>query len=652
MRQILPYIITGLATGSLYGLAALGLVLTYRTSGVFNFGHGAIAAAAAFVFYTLHYTHGLAWPIAAAVTILLFGIVIGFAMERITRGLGDVPQAVVIVATVGVLLATQGLLYEIYGPVIRGFPEFLPTSGFTVVGVNVSWSRVISFTVATGSSLGLYAFLRRSRLGIAMRAVVDNPQLVALAGEDPPRVRAAAWAIGSAFAALSGILLAPALGLDVTLLTLLVVQAFGACAVGWFVSLPLTYVGGLVIGVAASLATKYFTEAPFSGVPSSVPFLVLIVVLLAVPTSRFPQRRATVRSLVAETPPFTGPLRIGLAVLGGIALLLVPNMVGSKLPVWISGLTYVVIFGSLALLVWTSGQISLCHAAFAAVGATTMAHLTQAGVPWLVALLLAACCTVPVGALVAIPALRLSGIYLGLITMGFGILIQNVVFTTWLMFGTKQLLSAPRPQLGMIDGADDRWLYYVVLAIAACTCGALTGIYRSRLGRLLRALAETPTMLTTHGLSVNQTRLIVFCVSAFFAGLGGGLLITQYGSVGGTSFGPIQSLLMLAVLGICGTRLLRSTLLAAVLFAVLPGYVNGFGIDRQTLAFGVTAIAAAIVVAQRTALDAWLARVASNYRGRLAHSPVLERRRATDPVGVASPGPALREFVRTGTVTS
>ena len=625
MRSLLPFVISGLVTGSLYGLAGLGLALTYRTSGVFNFGHGAIAAGAAYVFYTLHVTYDLPWPVAVIVTMTAFATVVGFIMERIARGLGDVPEAVVVVVTVGILLGVQGLLFVVYGPILRPFPEFLPTSGFTVMGVNVSWSQVISFLVASGAAAALYLFLRRSRLGVSMRAMVDNPTLVALSGDRPGRVRAAAWVIGPAFAALSGILLAPTVGLDAILLTLLVVQAFGACAIGLFSNLPLIYGGGFVIGVVASIATKYLTSGPLSGVPSSVPFLILITVLLTVPAGKLPQRRASLGSLVPESPPLSRRAAVALVVGGGGALLAIPSVVGTRLPVWTTGLTYFVIFGSLALLVWTSGQISLCHASFVAIGATTMAHLSEAQVPWVPAVLLAGLLAVPAGALVVIPAIRVSGIYLALATLGFGILMQNVFYPTSWMFRSSLGVSAPRPQLGFIDGANDKWFYYIVLVFAALTCFTLVTINRGRLGRLLRALAESPTMLSTHGLGVNQIRLVVFCLSAFLAGVGGALRITQFGSATSLSYGPFQSLILLAVLAICGTRLLRSSILAAGLFVILPSYLPGFGVDQQTLAFGGFAIGAGLLFARRPDLKAAIANVAARDSDRLRHGPVSGR---------------------------
>ena len=608
MTEVLPFVVTGIVTGSLYGLGGLGLVLTYRTSGVFNFGHGAIAAGAAYLFYSLHFTHGLPWPVASLITLAAFGVVVGWVMERITRGLGDVPEAVVVVATVGIFLGVQGLLFILYGAPTRSFPDFLPTSGITLSGVNVSWAQMISLGIATTVAVVLYVFLRTSRLGVAMRAVVDNPTLTALSGEVPARIRRASWTIGTAFAGLTGILLAPTLGLDATLLSLLVVQAFGACSIGLFQNLPLTYAGGIAVGVAASLATKYFTSGALQGLPPSVPFLVLFGMLLVVPTARLPRRRASLRSLIPETKPMA-PKTAALAVsFGGLALVLIPSVAGTRLPVWNAALVNVIVFASLALLVWVSGQISLAHASFLAVGATTMAHLAGGGMPWGLALLLAGLATVPVGAAVALPAIRLSGLYLALATLGFAVFMQNVVYPTSWMFSSSLTVSVSRPQFGAFDGASNTSFYYLVLVIAGVSCAAMAAIRRGQLGRLLRALSETPTMLQTNGLAVNMTRLIVFCISAFFAGIAGALLVTQFGSASGVSFGPINSLVLLAVLSICGTRPLRSSVLAAGLLSVVPGYLDGFNAERQLLTFGVAAVAAGIVLNKRIEIAAWLAR--------------------------------------------
>jgi branched-subunit amino acid ABC-type transport system permease component len=638
VSDYLPFLVAGLVAGSLYGLAGLGLVLTFRTSGVFNFAHGAIAAGAAFVFYSLHDTHGVAWPLAALFTIAVFALVVGPLLEAVTRPLAGAPDAVVVIGTVGLLLAVQGLLYLVYGNAARNTTTFLPESGFRAGEVFISWAQVISVGIAAAGAVLLYWFLQTARLGVSMRAVVDNPDLVDLSGEAPARIRRAGWALGSAVAAIAGILLAPTLSLDVNLLTLLVVQAFGACAIGLFSSLPLTFVGGLVIGVAASLATKVFTEQPFTGIPPTVPFLVLIAVLLIVPVAKLPGGRSGRRSLVASAP---GP-RTRTTVLGGAAaavvVVLVPFVVGSKLPVWTTGLAYVVVFGSLALLTWGSGQISLCHAAFLAVGTTTMAKLGEHGVPWFPALLLAGLAAVPFGAVVAVPALRLSGIYLALATLGFGIFMQNVMYPSSLMFGIQLDVRVPRPAVGPFDASDGRTLYFMMLAtVVACVAGILA-FQRGRFGRLLGGLAESPTMLTTHGLSTTTARLIVFCASAFFAGIGGALAVTQTGAASGVTFGPVQSLFYLAVLGVSGTRRLRSPVLAALLFSVLPGYATGFGSNRQLLGFGSVAVVASLALARREAVGAWIRSAALRSDVRRGHGPVVGRTGRTVVVETGASG--------------
>lgn len=623
MSELLPYLVSGLVTGSLYGLAGIGLVLTYRTSGVFNFAHGAIAAGGAFLFYSLNVTYDIPWALAALITLVVFGVVVGGLLEWITRAFAGAADAVIVIGTVGLLLAVQGSLYLHYGNETRTAPQFLPEDGFRVSGVLISWGQVITFAIAVAVSVGLYLFLRLARAGVAMRAVVDNARLVDLSGDAPQRVRRRGWAMGSATAALSGILLSPVLNLDVNLLTLLVIQAFGACAIGMFSSLPMTFVGGLTVGVLASFSTKFFTKAPFTGIPASIPFLVLFGVLLVVPVAKLPGSRAVRKTLTVAAPRSLSLRSTALLALPAlIGLLLVPHVVGTKLPVWTTALAYVLVFASLGLLTWGSGQISLCHAAFLALGTTTMSHLTARGVPWLVALLLSGLSVVPAGMIVAIPAIRLSGLYLALATLGFGIFLQSVIYPSDLMFGVKLNATLPRPQIGPINASSDTALYYVMLVLVAGFLGLILLIQRGRFGRLLRALAENPTMLSTHGLGVNLTRLVVYCLSSFFAGISGALLITQTGVASSVTFGPILSLLLLAVLGLCGTSRLFSPVLAAGLFAILPSYVTGLGQNRQLLAFGLAAMLAATVLAQRRPLNLWVAHRAAASDGRRDRTPV------------------------------
>jgi len=274
VSEVLPFIITGLTTGAVYGLAGVGLVLTYKTSGVFNFAHGAIAAVAAYVFYSLHVSSGWSWPLAAAVAVFVLGPLVGLLLEFIARGIQGKNLALQVAATVGLLLVIQAVLVLIYGTTeLRTVERFLPAGDIVFLSTNVQWSDIITFTFAAAVTAALSVMFRRARLGLEMRAVVDSPSLLDLEGTSPVRTRRAAWALGTMLAAVSGVLFAPLLPLDAIQLTLLVVAAFGAAAVGAFRNLPLTFAGGLLIGVLASLSTKYFTTGLLAGLPPALPFV-------------------------------------------------------------------------------------------------------------------------------------------------------------------------------------------------------------------------------------------------------------------------------------------------------------------------------------------------------------------------------------------
>jgi ABC-type branched-subunit amino acid transport system permease subunit len=277
------------------------------------------------------------------------------------------------------------------------------------------------------------------------------------------------------------------------------------------------------------------------------------------------------------------------AIVGAALLIAVPSLVGARLPVYTHGLTLVILFLSLALLVRTSGQISLCHAAFAAFGATSFAHLsTGAGLPWFIALILAGCAVVPIGAIVALPAIRLSGVYLALATFGFGLLMERVIYGSGLMFGALGYRKAPRPFFARSETS----FYFLVLVIAVCATALVMLVIRTRLGRLLRGLGESPVALTTNGLGVSVTRVIVFSISAFLAGIAGALFASAGGNVGVRGFGAFDSLLFLVVLLAVGREVVSSSIVAAVAVAVAPAYLPDWFLEQQSLIFGLSAIAA------------------------------------------------------------
>jgi ABC-type branched-subunit amino acid transport system ATPase component/branched-subunit amino acid ABC-type transport system permease component len=553
MNEYLPFVVSGIAAGSIYGLAAMGLVLTYKTSGIFNFGQGAIATAGAYFFYYLHVEHGWDWLPAFVVAVLVGGPLMGLVMEPIARRLSRQRTAAKIVGTVGLILLVQGLGTVKYGADTIRVRQFLPRAfdHFRIAGVNVSYPQLWVTLFGLVAAILLYALFRFARTGLAMRAVVDDADLVARQATSPEQVRRVSWIIGCTFAAASGVLVLPFIGLNAIGLTFLVVQAFGAAAIGAFSSIPLTFAGGLVIGILANLAQKLaIGHDAISGLPSSIPFLVLFLVLLILP------RRKLVPPTALEQRPqlqyrAPGVVRAATGVVVLVPLLLVPQIVGSdKLGYFTIGLTQVLIILSLGLLVRTSGQVSLCHAAFAAIGATAFSQLAvDHGLPWLLALVLGALVVVPVGAIVAIPAIRLSGLFLALATFGFGVLVEQLFYARGFMFTVLQNgRPMPRPSIAQ----SDKDYYYVVLGFVVVVSLLIVAIIRARLGRVLRGLSESPVAVATMGLSTNTTRVIVFCISAFLAGVGGILYggAVNFASTSDSHFASFQSLVLLAVLAL------------------------------------------------------------------------------------------------------
>ena len=592
MRSVLPYIIVGITTGSIYALAAVGLVLTFRTSGIFNFAHGAQAALAAYVMFEFRQRMGLPWPVAGLLSLLLAGVATGLVLERLARVLATAPVAARVTATIGLFVGIQGAIVAIFGGAAFPMKFFLPTRLFEIGGVTIRYEQVIVTSAVLLAVVGLTWFLGRSRTGAATQAVVDDPALLALQGTNPAAVRRTAWVIGSCFAAVSGMLLAPTTGLDVYVLSLLVFFAFGAAAVGAFNSLGWTYAGGLGIGVAASLLTKYVNaSSPLGQLPSTLPFLVLFGALLLTPRSRLIERgEQTVRRAL---PPVKLP---PVALVATAALLLSPPLIGVNVTLYTTALAFVILFASLSLLVRTSAQISLCQMTFAAVGGAACAHAANAGIPWPLAVALGGLVAVPVGALVAIPAIRLSGLYLAIATFGLAVLVQRLFFTTSFLFGSGySVLRAPRPKLGWLEIHSDAGYYYVVLTVTVLACAMIMIVRRSRLGRLLQGLADAPVALSAHGTNTNVTRLWVFCLTAFLAGVAGAILAPITGSASPPLYDFSVSLLLVAVLFIAGRQPILGPFIAAVLFIVIPGSIRNATVNEYTpVLFGVGAVVAAM----------------------------------------------------------
>ena len=560
MNDLLNYVVPGLTIGSVYAIIALGLVLTYKTTGIFNFAHGGLAATAAYMFHEFRVEQGLPWGWAFVLSLLLVGVVGGLIMERLATLLAQAPTVMVVVATVGLLVLLQSLMTAIYGAATLRDEPYLPSGGFRLGDVLVTGADMIQIGVALAAAVGLTYYFGRTRAGKAMTAVVDDPALLSLQKTDPTFVRRQAWVLGSCFAAVSGMFLAPVLGISVNTMILLVIAAYGAAAVGRFESLPLTVGGAVVIGLLVSYLpsqTRSSDSVFISTLPQNIPFIVLFGVFVFTPARLLTARG--VRNVRRLSPIREFPLRVTVP---GLALLLAAAVAGplvineNDILQYASGFGYAMIFASLGLLVWMSGQISLCQMSFAAIGAAVTGHMLADGHSWPIAILIAGLVAVPFGAVVAIPAIRLSGIYVAVATFGFGIVVQTVFFPSKFMFGeTTNNVDVPRPKILGIDFTTPTGYYYLALISLVLVLAVVLAVRRSQLGTLLRAMSDSPVALDAHAREHDRHRVIVFCLAAFLAALGGatiaGVPQSASGLVGGT-YSFTVSLALIPLLAICG----------------------------------------------------------------------------------------------------
>ena len=246
--------LVGIALGALYALAALGIVLIYKTTGVLNFAQGAVSMFSAFVAYQFGVVMQVP-AVLAVVLALLFAAGFGWFMERFTlRPLRDRPVLTRVIVTLGWLLVLQSVAGLIWKDTAYHIPlQIFPQTGIHLGILTLGYNQIANVIIAAVLALGLGVFLRVSPLGIAMRATADNPTAARLLGIGINRISVSAWVLGSVLAGIAGLLLAPLVTLNTTSLIVLVIEAFGAALIGGLSSLPLTFAGGIGLGVAQSV---------------------------------------------------------------------------------------------------------------------------------------------------------------------------------------------------------------------------------------------------------------------------------------------------------------------------------------------------------------------------------------------------------------
>lgn len=578
MQTFLTFLLIGITIAAVYAISATGLVVTYITSGVFNFAHGAIGMFLAFVYWELLVNRGWPTPLALLMTLGVVAPALGasldiLVMRRLLRGASVATKLVV---TLALLLAFQGLALAIWGIELRTLPGIWGAERtFTISSLVVSWDQATTIVAAVVVAFGLRLLFRRTRLGVAMRAVVDNPELCAIKGLRPNVVTAASWALGSMLAGLAAILIAPGLNLEVNTLSLLVVSAYAAAVVGRLQSLPATFAGALILGISQTLVVGYLPQSNelVQNLKPAMPFVLLLGALLLRPERRLPEK------VRARAEPAAPRLRTTL-VIAGTALLAAAVLSGSmstyQLLVGAKGLIFACVVLSLVLLTGLSGQVSVMQMSFAGVGAVVVGKL-GADVPWLLALVLAAVAAAVLGVLVALPVLRLRGIYLALSTLAFAILLDGLFFGNSRVLGGGETLAVQRPELLGLDFSSDRGVFIMATIMAAGFGVVFLAVRRSGFGRMLAALRDSPNACQTLGMNIMAIKLQVFALSAAMAGAAGVMLGALQVRIGALDFLYFRSLTVLLVATIFGITSVSGALLGAFFFVVLPELLRELG---------------------------------------------------------------------------
>jgi branched-subunit amino acid ABC-type transport system permease component len=274
------FTVIGVVLGGIYALAAIGLVLIYRVSGVLNFAHGAVAMFATFVAYQVSVKDGLPGWVGLLAAVAA-GLVIGYVIERFTmRPLTGQPALTKVVVTIGWLLVLQTAAGLIWGSTAYHRPvQLVSRHGFKLwpTHVIVGYDQLTTVVVAVVLALGVAAVLRWTVLGAQMRAVADDPQAARLWGINVNRVTAASWMAGSAIGAVGGVLITPLINFDNYSLTIVVIDAFVAALVGRLTSLPWAVVGALLLGLAQEYARMF---SPKAGTAELAIFALLVIALV------------------------------------------------------------------------------------------------------------------------------------------------------------------------------------------------------------------------------------------------------------------------------------------------------------------------------------------------------------------------------------
>jgi branched-subunit amino acid ABC-type transport system permease component len=633
MERFLGDVVPGIPYGCTYALVAVGLVLTYQATGVFNFAFGAQAFMSAFVFAILTQNEGLPVWAAFLVSVVILAPAVGLVADRfLFRRIHNTNTTAKMVTSLTLLVAIPALLPVIFGnqniygvsPVLFN-PDTVYTrlAGYPVNGDDLS--AVVVTVAVLGAMVGLMRF---TSLGLRMRGAVESRRLIQLDGINGDRVVAAAWAISSLLAGLAGVLLAPVYGqLQPQDYITLMVAAIAAAAWGALRSMPMAALVAVLIGVAELVLQGYLPTSSvlYTAVLPSLPFIVLVLALLFLPAIRNLERSGDPLSSI--DPPAVRPVtaerttrddRIIMILWYGLLIAFVISMLTWIPPSWEgvfnSGLAFSVIFLSITLITGMAGQLSLAQGTLAGVGAFTAAQLAHhLGLNMLVGLVVGGLLAAAVAVVLAALSLRLVGLGLTLMTLAAAIFFDNTVFAQSSVSNGTAGLDLQQSWIRPFNLFSTNGHSYFILAMAVLVVVVLgvIQIRRGTLGLYLTAMKGSEVGAAGMGLNLSWQRLVVFALSGAIAGIGGTLLVIQQQVANPGQFNYQISIAIVVIVITLGVGTVEGAIQAGIGFVVIQQLFTYAPPRFEGLTFALFALGAATYAAHPEGIIEFLKRRAT-----------------------------------------
>ncbi len=626
MSSYILFLLLGLGSGATYSILGLGLVLKYRSGGIVDFAHGAIAMWAAYVFVNLRGSGQLPLPLTvlpnhitisstglptalAIVIALIYSAILGAVLYYlIYRPLRYAAPLTRICASIGVMLFFQALAVLNFGTQAKTTLPILPSSSITMAGITFPSDRIYFTVIVLALAVALSLVYRFTRFGLATQAAAENDRGAALVGISATRIAAQNYIIASVLAGVAGILIAPIANLDPTSYTLFIVPALGVALVGRFQSFWITALAGLALGMAQSEIIKLqtvWTWLPQQGLADALPFILIIITMALRARSALARGEVTESRNPSVARPQNPIITSAVCLVAGTVILFA--LQGSLRNAFITSLTVACIGLSLVVLTGYVGQVSLAQMSFAGIGGFMLGHISHGwGLGFPFSLIVAGLCAVPVGILIGLPALRLRGINLAVVTLGAAAAADALIFNIEGFTGGVSGLKIKPPHLLGLDlsiskgHAYPRVIFGVMVLVVVILMGLLVArLRRGSAGRMLLAVRSNERAAAAVGINVAMAKLMTFAIAAFIAGIGGALTGYQQGTLTPDGFAVFTSLGLLAVVYVAGIGRISGAVFAGIMMSAAGLFVTfldqQFSVGKyQTIVAGIALVVTAI----------------------------------------------------------